>query len=339
MRREGWTAEDIAKVRDTLGRWTSLEPILESLNSRLRKAIESSNLRPIPDPVFGVVMTGQINARTFSVPGSDTPVIAFDSQLFSLLNVFSKAITFAIPLSEDAGPGISFALNREAIRARVAGEAQVLNRFREAIALHTIAGRSLAVPANFLPKAHTYLHALLLDGMELFVLAHEYAHIALGHLKAARPRRSRVGTVEVTELVKSWEHELAADIVGAQLCVGTMRAAGFDPAMSYVGADLYFTIHDVLERAESVFESGKEPGAESIQRYSYAHPPPAVRRLALRQELSRLYGSSAPAMQTLAEFMEFTAEELWDRTRASLAGAHAFRLPTQSIPRPSAAGR
>jgi hypothetical protein len=66
------------------------------------------------------------------------------------------------------------------------------------------------------------LYHVLLEECLLFVLAHEHAHAALGHLGDARAMQARTTPVgEVEFIAKNWEYEFAADTYGIFVCLRT----------------------------------------------------------------------------------------------------------------------
>ncbi|MET8852416.1 hypothetical protein [Amycolatopsis sp. NPDC004625] len=275
---------------------------------------------PVPDrPLLATMPTGQINAMTLVVPGTDEHLVLFEDQLFLFAHLAAKAVTEVLPFDQNEDGSVGFSLDEGQIAAKIAQRPEVANRFAEMIIGYLAKGRPGAAPQWVQERIPATLTSILVDSAEMFVLGHEYAHISLGHLGERRPVSRFNGTeaADPEEIRYSQAQEIMADIRGLELM---MRAqfGRYDVALSYGGADLYFSMSDLLDRAVSLLRHGEEG------RTTYTtHPPPAARREVLRQVLTKSVpddqGQSALQM---AGQIQSIVEMLWNGVRGSLLNAH-----------------
>src|SRR5947209_14558154 len=130
------------------------------------------------------------------------------------------------------------------------------------------------------------LASSLARSMERFGRAHEYGHLIAGHLDATQPAANPLAGEEVKELVPTGDQEAEADAVGFGLYMEAGLESGEDHAQSYAGADLFFSVLDVMERALSVLRAGDE----NHRPRGTAHAEPTARRLALRLMIQLMAG-------------------------------------------------
>jgi hypothetical protein len=155
--------------------------------------------------------------------------------------------------------------------------------------------------------------------MECFIMGHEYGHIIEGHLANRSTAAALLGNDKVQEYVRSWEQEFDADAVGASLVIDAMRRQRhFDVALSFWGADFFFSCIEIVERGVSIVKTGQEN-----QLTFGSHPPVALRREALRNALAKsLPEEHAKAAVTLGRTLEQIIEELWSITKPHLLALH-----------------
>jgi hypothetical protein len=161
---------------------------------------------------------------------------------------------------------------------------------------------------------------MLRDSVQLFALGHEYGHILKGHLGQQRPAAGLGGPREADpeELAWSNQEEVEADAQGLSLSVAAGQSRGHDLPIGFLGADFYFTMTHVLERAISVLRHGHE----NVSADATTHPPPVLRRMILRHVLSRHRTPQVDAAIGLGENMEQVVEMLWQDLRPRLVDAY-----------------
>ena len=253
------------------------------------------------------------------MPGSANVVIVFEDQLFLFALLFTKAAVYVFPERHESSGAVRFSSSKEDIRKLVEVHPELLKRFQEVLAAYLLTGAPGTAPQYFQPQPYSTLSAILRESMELFVLGHEYGHFIANHLQEGRQVKSAFGSEKVTEIVRSWSDELEADLYGLQLSVAAMRKAGFDTALAYCGADFFFTMLDIVERALDVLATGKEANGKDAPPGS--HPPPAMRREFLRMAAQKSLKDGTGATE-LGETLQFSTELLWKKTNPMFLRAY-----------------
>jgi hypothetical protein len=295
--------------------------ILESLNDQIREALRAAKVELSGVPVFGTLPTPRVNARTFVVPGSKNVVIVFENEMFLFALLFTKAVLAALPFRGAEEGKVIFSTEREEIQRRIETDDEPRRRFQEALMAYVVAGAPGAAP-QYAPRYPYSGENSVLTSLELFVLGHEYGHFMANHLTDGHLVKSGIGNEEVIEIVRSWADEFEADRYGVALSMMAMGRGGQDWARSYWGADFFFTMLDIVERAVNLLATGSDRVAVGFDESRLSHPPPALRRQRLRESMRASFGERAREPIRLGEVLEFSAELLWERTRPRFIEAH-----------------
>jgi hypothetical protein len=291
--------------------------VMENLSEDIGKSADEASLVIPTNPLLGTLPTGQINAMTLRVPGSDDYLIVFEWQLFLFALLLSKAVARALPLRQTEDEGFSFSAQKDDIAQRIDSDKSVVYRFADVLLAYAATGEpSRARP--YLPEVHYgRLADVLRRSMELFVMGHEYAHIILGHLSSAQSTETTLSEAEMLEY--SWVQEYQADMMGSSLMIRAMLRGGMDASMSYWGCDFFFSAIDVMDKAVSVLK-GEEETAVKLG----SHPPTKERREMLRRVLPEIIGEKhANDALGLSRILEDVTDLLWQRTRPVIAEARS----------------
>jgi hypothetical protein len=291
--------------------------VMENLSEDIGKSADEAELVIPTNPLLGTLPTGQINAMTLRVPGSDDYLIIFEWQLFLFALLLSKAVARALPLRQTEDEGFSFSAQKDDIAQRIDSDKSVVYRFADVLLAYAATGQpSRAQP--YLPEVHYgRLAEVLRRSMELFVMGHEYAHIILGHLSTAQSTETKLSEAEMLEY--SWGQEYEADLMGSSLMMRVMARDGMDASLSYWGCDFFFSAIDVMDKAVSVL-NGEEETAMKLG----SHPPTKERREMLRQLLPEMIGEKhANDALGLSRILEDVTDLLWQRTRPVIASARS----------------
>lgn len=196
------------------------------------------------------------------------------------------------------------------------------------------------------------LAAMLRDLSTFYVVAHEYAHVMLGHhkrLSGARRRVSagRYGTFD--EIPLSHELELEADALAQTLTLAFAEQCEARLALALWAIDFYFACIAFLEQfipdvilpiAHLMNKAARSrlgldfPLPNSIPP-SGTHPPPDFRREALRQIMVRMLGNERQegteieAAYTMAKRSDPFIRSLWAVGKNSFSDAVAQALRHQ----------
>ncbi|KQX55792.1 MULTISPECIES: hypothetical protein [unclassified Streptomyces] len=285
----------------------------------LADQLEASFDGSFPRPVLGMMATGEINALTLLAPGSQTHLVVFEDELLNFANLFSKAVALAMPYEDAEDGGIAFSVDIDRVRSHVRESPEAVRRFREVVLGYLLEGRPSAAPQYFPPEAVATMGGILRDGMELFVLGHEYGHVMAEHVADRQSPRRLLGTEEgeVTEVGWKWEQEVVADLLGWNLCLEAMYR-NHGAALAHAGVELFFSACEVLDRAVPLLVTG----TNAPRPQSPTHPPAELRRDLVRTHTqARLEENAAPLLELGAAIQEIV-DILWEQTAPLILDLH-----------------
>lgn len=285
--------------------------LIHMLADRLEKYVPNRFTRP----VLGSLETGEINAVTLLAPDARTHLVIFESQLLNFAHLFSKAVAMAMPF-EDAGNGMTaFSMHPDKVRRHLKHSPDALLRFADVVRAYLFEGEPGRARPYHAPHPIDAYAAMFRDGLELFVLGHEYGHVILDHLGESRSPRRMLGTVdgELTEITWKWKQEHDADTVGWLLCTKVMTEK-YDLAMSHAGMELFFSACEVLERALSLLVEGRS----DVLHASPTHPPIAKRRDFMRTFLRERFDVQVESAIVQGTAIQDIVDILWEPTASHL---------------------
>jgi hypothetical protein len=189
----------------------------------LRSAWPDEKYPQILDRIcFGLVPAGGLDAFTFRASGVNAYGVVIPEGMFQLANLFSKVVILLQPSVHTAqGPSI-YSQMTSMQQFQLASHPYIRFRIRDLLrALFGLADPEAALPYRSAIPFQDRLSYLLI-GTELFVLAHEAAHVALGHFDRFDP-----GTYDLkAELdADAVALEILAKYFGQKADYGTARAS------------------------------------------------------------------------------------------------------------------
>jgi hypothetical protein len=247
---------------------------------------------------FGTLPTGTINAKAALVPGSDEFIVIVNRDTFAFTGAFAKAVSNAIPIDYvDGRVGLSHDPDR--IRARLKENPEILGNFVEAMYQMVTLGSPIKAKQDLLDDDHNRLYARLLRSLDGFIVAHELAHVILGHVSETKhvlyyagnqiikPKGGTPDTMKVkgsasrasmTFVDRSKADELAADALGFRLLIQSLQETveGSNPVMVAVaggGAELFFGLVEIADAYAQFYGGYSMSGA--------THPTASERSAAL----------------------------------------------------------
>lgn len=261
-----------------------LEPLQKAQERHYPKA---------PATRFGSLPTGTFDAQAILPPGSDVPLVILNRDLFFFSGAFSKAVSDAIPIT--MGEAVALDYSALGIRKRLRTNPYIVTNFADAAARLVKGGTSGGAKEVTLDDTHNHLHARLLGAIDSFLMAHEQAHIILGHTgkisaslhlaggglpaRAAAPEAPMPNASDTTTsdsvpqvILRSRQQELDADALGFKLMMYASQE-GTDPIATLVGAAAPHMVFRVLEMADRY---GKEAGGWT---FADANHPSASERI------------------------------------------------------------
>lgn len=246
---------DMRKISQVHFRKTIVEPLLESLDEDTQKLLN--------DVWVGHLPIHRVNACCMHVPRTCTPVIIIYDKMFASLSFRSEA-TFITGELHKYGEEAAF-------RYLCHSSQKIVDYYNRDIP---------SLPLYKLPQ-DVKLHSLLLaSAQELFLVAHELAHIYLGHLDSAKRTSLNLQENDVSFEYFSFsqKRELEADLLASKwiidfknkkLAKDILVAANEFNFVMEIFAFIYFLETNALKDAEKM----------------KSHPPTAVRVRYIYSEL------------------------------------------------------
>jgi hypothetical protein len=260
------------------------EPAWHSLLKRMCEEIEnvlrSRGVEAFQSPIFGTLPTKRVNGMAIAVPKSSYRIILFENGLFGFANLVCKAVARAFPLNPEDGGEIEFSTSNEDWEKELSEHPEICERFLDVLMAYLIYGDPHRAKSYLPDRKYDVLTSILRDSMELFILGHEYGHIVSGHLEQENTQKAKPLADDVSEIPTDWQQEFEADVRGLELMLAVMMNKGYDLALSFWGADLFFGCIDLVERSLSILREGTV-----TENLSDTHPPTLLRRELLREVL------------------------------------------------------
>lgn len=129
---------------------------------------------------FGTTPGGGLDATSFRVDGSNEYAVVVPQGFFHLTNLMTKLVILLHPITQSA-EGPLFASSASFEQIGLAKHPYVVFRHRDLLEAFFLWGNPLETLSYTRAVPYQDRFAYLLVGTELFVLAHELAHILLGH--------------------------------------------------------------------------------------------------------------------------------------------------------------
>lgn len=299
----GFLAWDAERRRaGTPTKFEEVEPytLMTMVANEIHDAADAMHMTVPVTPMIGTLPSGRVNAAAMLLPPQDY-IVLFEIGMFGFVHLLSKVVALTFSSSRESA-GVTAAVAYESV-PRAAGD-----RFVELIGAYLTLGSPYAAPPFLADGDVQVLANNFRIPMQHFVLGHEYGHIISGHFGSSLPTRPIIDGLEDSEIARNWQQEFEADAVGIVLAIAAGRHRGLDVALSYGGAALFFSSIESVERAVSIVRTGRD---ELLQ--SDTHPPPNMRRAALRSLLPKLFDESVAvdgALQ-LGDRMAQVSQALW----------------------------
>jgi len=216
----------------------------------------------VPPPLFATLPSGDANARVVQSQKSRVPIILFEQGLFPFLAGFARIISWATPPLTLAQTLDDRALYKLTTRYTMPFETS--SSLLEFLISYVVNSAPAALPA---PGHNRVAEMSLLGGMQRFIMAHELAHIRLGHL-ASPPNQ---------------DHEFAADVGGIEHLLMTLSDTGDSWAMGVWSVNAALLALHYLYNTIGILEYG----VRDFEWTSVTHPSPQMRREYIRKWWTR----------------------------------------------------
>jgi hypothetical protein len=300
-----------------------------AVKPKLSAIAQSMRLLRQPDPRLPVRAWRSSARQHMRVAEKPRPyLVLFEDQMPFFIEQFGSMVARAMPRHRpaDTTGRVGFKLSIPDVTEWIGTHPEIAGLFADIVATYTVRGR---LKPDFhvdheTPPDHARFARVLQTSIRYFILSHEYAHILLGHLDTAAPRKGILPVTDAEALKYSWEQELEADSIGMMLSLNAcIDYAKLDHPTAFMGIGLYLDALDVMDRAVALLETGDEN-----LRQIGSHPPAAQRKRGVRRSLSMMVEAGegdpsypAEAMRSALEMEQIQGEIirlLWERTRPVL---------------------
>jgi hypothetical protein len=304
---EVYVATELKKaeqIRPTDSQETPIFLLLKRHEERIVGMLNEETRLKLPRIVFGSLPTGDPNAIAIQAPGGI--VIAFNNGLIHLLMNLTAAVSSFVPYHGKRGEHEIFGMSKEDIGPMIRTNIEGHLRFAVTLFCYLALGDPGLYTYSVLDPPHHHLAFLMEDTAIAFCVAHEYFHVLMRHLSSSTfYRRRLIGKLEVKEIPRSWEEEIAADAGALRMTIERHRGVDLDIIFSYLGVDFLFSCVEMLEQAI---------GTDSPS----SHPPASLRRHLLRTTIRNHFPEHSQHILTPAESVQDLIAELWKIHRPNL---------------------
>ena len=242
-----------------------LDPVVQQVETLGGGAVPLSTR-----PRFGTLPAESLNARTILVPDSTLTLTVLNSQLFSFCYEYLKIGLKTVEFREE-GKNLELDYSDQTFEHGARQDKQLFVRlskfFEDTVNHRRIKSQELAGPHE------APLLLPMVNAMEFFLVAHEYAHIALGHVSPQQDAVQVTGlnNQSVTAIRRTWGQEAAADGYAFSLLDKYLSSKGVEDEVHHAGVDLrqylrlaplfFFIFDSSAEDLQYVFDNKKAPQA------------------------------------------------------------------------------
>ena len=269
--------------------------------------------------------TGITNAVAFRLAGGDTAVI-FDSGLVDfILGTIDGVLDLLMPVEPESGL-VAAVLEPQTIRDKIGSDEDAMWLLSSNLLACLSLGTALcAIKKKYSPQLSP-IRNMLADQILTWVVAHEFAHVACGHVldpdHALHENASRIADIPKDHL---FEHQ--ADTIALEQCMAFARQQGLSEDVPLQAVSWFMCAIQLLDFLRS---DPRQPASASA-----THPLPLKRLahlflsfpyLCLRQ--SAIEASDVPEMsEKLKALLRMTAESTMEMSKVLLAFHPIHRSP------------
>lgn len=294
--------------------------LVTHLFERIARSAETMKMQLAHPPLLGTLATGRVNGVAIALEGSATRIILLEQGLFGFANLMCKAVGASLVYTGTEEGQLRFSLDPGAIRDKLAKDDAPIERFFDALTAYVVQGEPHRARPYAPPPYAATVASNLRESMETFILGHEYAHVALGHLDGKHMLHAVAAGVDAETVETNYDQEFQADLIGMMLTLQTLtREDNLDVALSYWGAHAFFGCIDIVERTVSLLATG-EPATWRGD----SHPPTRQRQQMLQLGLQSLVKpeEAAKGAIKLAEQIDEILAIYWVRCEGPLRRLH-----------------
>jgi len=282
--------------------------ILKTIFDKIESSADKLNMGVSQKPILGTALSKEYNAFAVKVPDLEEYLIIFEGELFILSNLLAKIIALSLPDFNMSDESVSFSLEKSRILNHIQTHPGLQELFTDFVQNVISQAQPTKTMQYFLHESLGVMQYTLLNSLELFVVGHEYGHIYAGHLNDSNLNDFLHFGENASRISLDWEMEFEADLIGLNLLLNSLNDKSLHP-FSYLGPEMFFTFLDISERANNLFNIGKETRFEG----GGTHPPSFERRNRVRQLLrENLPETHLESYNYTSQFLEDVMELHWN---------------------------
>lgn len=310
--------EAAAHLADKASPTVDFTVLLQEVNDLIEEHLSLSGRPLLRTPLIAALDARSPSAFTVPVPGTQDHLILVDSDLIILTWQMCKILATVVD-GEIASSGVTDEEVHERFFSRLSsGQRQAHQGLWEVALSRVLYGAaSVARPFPLSSPEKLALAAIFHQGILLFILAHEYAHLILHRVGGAARGKIRLGgQLTLEQVIWSWQQELEADWLGSQISLELLHRRGYSRTLAFGLPDFYFTCLNIIDALRD-WVTDDAAVASAILGPDDTHPPALVRREYLVDRAARLLRENFPAPAALEreeEMLRFArrSSTMWD---------------------------
>jgi hypothetical protein len=216
-------------------------------------------------PAFASLPSGQPNAMVMIEPRTETPIIFFERGLFQYFYDFARVVAWGFPPLTNAHFQSTKSL--ASLPKRYTRPFESTGYFAALLHAYVVSGTPLMGQSPLPDPPNEELAILLVNYLEQFVLAHEFAHVTERHAMLQKKGHA----------LESLEFD--ADGIGLKTVSAVVRGEGHCWPLGPWAIDVALSALHLLDRAIIILTAGHT----HVSWRGGTHPQPVVRREKLRE--------------------------------------------------------
>lgn len=284
--------------------------------------------------LFGTLRSGNVNGTSVKIDGIDGYLVVIEDGLFLFAHLMAKVLSSAFPIRSTNQEKVKLGYDEESVERHIANNKELAQHFFDVLNAFVVEGHPGKAAVYFLKtEIYRQIATSLTLAFEHFLVAHEYAHLVLGHLDSPNNESTSIGPLTLEEGIRamgtSWQQEGDADQLGLVLTMECMHEMNLPPFIAYGGAVMVLMCSEVVERFVDILRYGKELGffyqlADKTPDIRIPSYPSADDRCAAMRNFIRKRYSMYPFKQItdLERGLRSAAEGLFRQIRPKLLKMH-----------------
>lgn len=281
--------------------------LLNRHSNIVTKVMKENNMILNQNIILGTLPINDLNALTCEFSENER-LVALNQGLFQFVYLMGRMISslFLEIDNNKTKNSLNFNLKIKPIDGKIKFDKGDNEKFLEILTLYFVYENLFKSKTYFEKDKNMILSACLWDNAELFVVAHEYAHISMDELsnKKEMKRRFLDDDSKLYEVIRDWNEEFKADKIALQIIL--TRSDDFDSGLvgNYLGVEFLFACIDIIERINVKINGDK---------LSETHPYARIRIENLRKFLKVILPQNADNLINGSKIISDILMELWEQ--------------------------